>query len=80
MRKYLILLCAAFALFACGKIEPEFEAPKASGIPVSDLVFDISVEYTAETKATKQGWQNGTRSSLLPADLCPVPLIRKARR
>ena len=37
----------------------EVETPAEAGIPVSDLVFDLSVEYTAETKATKQGWENG---------------------
>lgn len=59
MKKYLILLCAVSALFACGKMEPEVETPEEAGIPVSDLVFDLSVEYTAETKATKPGWENG---------------------
>ena len=59
MKKYLILLCAVFALFACGKIEPEIETPEVSGIPVGDIVFDFTVKYPAETKATKQGWENG---------------------
>lgn len=59
MKKYLILLCAVSALFACGKMGTEVETPAEAGIPVSDLVFDLSVEYTAETKATKQGWENG---------------------
>ena len=42
-----------------GKKGTEVETPVEAGIPVSDLVFDLSVEYTAETKATKQGWENG---------------------
>lgn len=59
MKKNLILLCAVSALFACEKMGTEVETPAEAGIPVSDLVFDLSVEYTAETKATKQGWENG---------------------
>lgn len=59
MRKYLILLCAVSALFACAKIEPEVETPEVSGIPVGDIVFDFTVKYPAGTKATKQDWENG---------------------
>ena len=64
MRKYLILMCAVFAVFACGKVEsevetPEVETPEESGIPVSDMVFDFTVNYPDGTKATKQGWENG---------------------
>ena len=64
MRKYLILMCAVFAVFACGKFEPEvetpeIETPEESGIPASDIVFDFTVNYPDGTKATKQGWENG---------------------
>lgn len=59
MRKYLILMCAVSALFACAKIEPEVETPEVSGIPVGDIVFDFTVKYPAGTKATKQDWENG---------------------
>ena len=59
MRKHLVLLCAVFALFACGKVEPEVETHEVSEISVNDIVFDFTVKYPAETKASKQGWESG---------------------
>jgi hypothetical protein len=59
MRKHLVLLCAVFALFACGKFGPEVETPEVSEISVSDIVFDFTVKYPVGTKASKQGWESG---------------------
>ena len=50
MRKHLVLLCAVFALFACGKFGPEVETPEVSEISVSDIVFDFTVKYPVGTK------------------------------
>ena len=60
MKKLYLILCAALAIVACGKIAPENEVQETP-ITVQDLVFDFTVHYPGETKAVKAGWESGDK-------------------
>ena len=60
MKKLSLILCAAFAIAACGTIAPENEIQETP-ITVQDLVFDFAVHYPGETKAVKKGWESGDK-------------------
>lgn len=60
MKKLSLILCAAFAIAACGTIAPENDIQETP-ITVQDLVFDFAVHYPGETKAVKKGWESGDK-------------------
>ena len=60
MKKLLLFLLVAFSLSSCGQFGQENgEDENGSGIPLSDIVFDFTVNYPGETKAVKSGWETG---------------------
>lgn len=59
MKKTIAILSAVLAMIACTK---EFTSPEvSSNASISDLVFDFTARYPAETKAVKAGWENGDK-------------------
>ena len=60
MKKLYLILCAALALVACGKLSSGNSLPAAAD-SVQDLVFDFTVNYPGQTKAVKGGWETGDK-------------------
>lgn len=59
MKKTIAILSTVLAMIACTK---EFTSPEVpSNASISDLVFNFTARYPAETKAVKAGWENGDK-------------------
>lgn len=69
MKKTLLILALALAAFsACRKSGPADE-PVAATYDLAQLHFDFTVLYPSETKAVKDGWENGDQIFIFFSDV-----------